>query len=222
MISLTVQMILFTLPWPLRRRLLSKLLGFKLAPTSFVGYSLILVKEVVLEDGARIKNLTLIKGLDLLHISQHGRLGNLNWVSAFPSGTGSVHFSEQVRHPQLLIGEHASITNRHLIDCTDSVKVGSFSTIAGFRSQLLTHSIDLRHSIQRCNPIEIGSYCFVGTGSILLGGSQLPDYSVLGAGSLLNKKHLETYMLYAGTPARKVAPLEAEYAYFHRTCGSVN
>ncbi len=45
-----------------------------------------------------------------------------------------------------------------LIDCTARVRIGAFATIGGFRSQLLTHSIDFEAGRQTAEPIEIGEY----------------------------------------------------------------
>ncbi len=57
---------------------------------------------------------------------------------------------------------------------------------------------------------------------MLLGGAALPDYSVLGAKSLLNKAFTETHHLYGGVPARAIQPIPAaDTAYFHRTEGHV-
>jgi hypothetical protein len=50
-----------------------------------------------------------------------------------------------------------------------------------------SHSIDLHECRQSSKPFAIGEYCFVGTGCVILAGSELPDYSVLGASSLLNR-----------------------------------
>jgi acetyltransferase-like isoleucine patch superfamily enzyme len=122
----------------------------------------------------------------------------------------------------LILGEHAAITNRHLIDCTDRVTIGKFTTIAGFQSQLLSHSIDIEKNRQDSKPICIGDYCFLGTNCVLLGGSALPDYSVLGAKSLLNKAHMETHRLYGGVPAKPLKELARDLAYFKRTEGFVH
>jgi len=125
---------------------------------------------------------TVCKGLGLLQLGELAFIGPLNWIWAFPLGTSSHHFElDPGRKPQLIIGEHAAITSRHIIDCTDEVFIGGFSTFAGYRSQILTHSIDLNESRQRCKPVRIGHHCFVGTGCVLLGGCGLPDRSVLGA-----------------------------------------
>jgi len=69
--------------------------------------------------------------------------------------------------------------------------------------------------------VRIGDYCFVGTNSVLLGGSALPDFCVLGAKSLLNKTFTETYQLYGGVPARPIQKLSPDCKYFQRTKGFV-
>ena len=100
--------------------------------------------------------------------------------------------------------------------------IGAFTTFAGFQSQILSHSIDLAASRQSSQPVTIGEYCFVGTNCVLLGGAVLPDRSVLGAKSLLNKAFTDTGYLYGGVPAKPLQPLPvADTAYFHREVGMV-
>jgi acetyltransferase-like isoleucine patch superfamily enzyme len=171
--------------------------------------------------GARIGNLTMCKGLSLLKMGEGSRLGNLNWITGFPVGNKDF-FAGEERRAELVIGEHAAVTHRHLIDCTNSVRIGRFTTFAGYRSQVLTHSIDLQRCRQASRPIAIGDYCFVGTNCVLLGGSALPDYSVLGASSVLNKAYSDPHQLYAGNPARPVKPLSREMEYFTRSTGFVH
>lgn len=220
MIRAVVQVILFVLPWNLRRILLSRLLGFTVSPKSKIGFSLILADHLEIDEGAKIGNLTVVRGLHRLRIDSYGSLGNLNWVTATP--IGSPYFSEQIgREPNLHIQAHAAITHRHIVDCTDSVTIGAYSTFAGWRSQILTHSIDLSRGRQSCAPVAIGMYCFVGTSVVILKGSVLPDRSVLGAGSVLNGKMTEPGMLYGGVPARPVCALDTDGAYFKRLVGYV-
>jgi acetyltransferase-like isoleucine patch superfamily enzyme len=148
-------------------------------------------------------------------------IGKLNWITGFPSGP-SPHFAHQPeRQPSLVLGAHAAISNRHILDCTAKVLIGAYATFAGFRSQILTHSIDLEHSRQSAEPIEIGEYSFVGTDCILLGGSSLPSRSVLGAKSLLNKKFSAELTLYGGVPAKPIKLMPATWAYFNRQTGFI-
>ncbi len=208
-------------PWQMRRWLLVKLLGYEIHPTARIGWSWICPEHLVMAAGARIGSLTVCKGVSLLQMDAESYLGNLNWISGFPVAD-KTHFGEEhERQAELVIGDHAAVTHRHILDCTNSVRIGRFSTFAGYRSQVLTHSIDLAHCRQASKPVTIGEYCFVGTGSVLLGGCVLPDYSVLGALSVLNKAYTETHWLYAGNPARQVKALTETMLYFERSVGFV-
>jgi acetyltransferase-like isoleucine patch superfamily enzyme len=209
------------LPWGMRRSFLERQFGFSIHPDSYIGLAWIFPRRLVMEQGSRIGHLTLCKNIDLLHLGAHAVVGQLNWITGFPTGE-SRHFAHQPdRRPELIIESHAGISSRHLIDCTARVRIGAFATIGGFRSQLLTHTIDLEAGRQTSEPIEIGEYSFTGTNSVVLGGSVLPHHSVLGAQSLLNKKWDEPYRLYAGVPAKPVKELSAELGYFRRTEGFV-
>jgi acetyltransferase-like isoleucine patch superfamily enzyme len=209
------------LPWGMRRSFLEKQFGFSIHPDSYIGLAWIFPRRLVMEQGSRIGHFTLCKNIDLLHLGAHAIIGQLNWITGFPSGE-SRHFAHQPnRRPELIVESHAGISSRHLIDCTARVRIGAFATIGGFRSQLLTHTIDLEAGRQTAEPIEIGEYCFTGTNSVILGGSILPHHSVLGAQSLLNKKWDEPYRLYAGVPAKPLKELSPELGYFRRTEGFV-
>ncbi len=216
-----VALLLMVGPWGLRRRLLVALMGYEIHSTARIGLSWICPERLEMAAGARIGHLTMCKGLSLLKMGEESRLGNLNWITGFPVGNKDFFVGEE-RRAELVIGEHAAVTHRHLIDCTNSVRIGRFTTFAGFRSQVLTHSIDLQRCRQASRPIAIGDYCFVGTNCVLLGGSALPDYSVLGASSVLNKAYSDPHQLYAGNPARPVKALSREMGYFTRSTGYVH
>jgi hypothetical protein len=209
------------LPWGLRRSFLEKQFGYTLHPTSRIGIAWICPGQLIMEAHTAIGHLTLCKNIALLHLHEHASIGRGNWITGFPQGPSPHFASETDRRPQLIIGEHSAITHRHLIDCTNSVTIGRFTTFAGFQSQILTHTIDLVQNRQVSAPVSIGDYCFVGTNCVLLGGSTLPDFCVLGAKSLLNKSLTETYNLYGGVPARVLQKLSPDFAYFRRSEGFV-
>ena len=211
------------LPWALRRRLLGRAFGYEIHPTARIGFSLVLPQRLVMEASAYIGHGTMCKNLGSIHLHEHAFIGNGNWITGYPPGP-SRHFAHQPdRRPELILGRHAAITNRHFIDCTATVSIGAFTTFAGFSSQILTHSIDLAASRQAASPVTIGEYCFVGTNCVLLGGSALPDRSVLGAKSLLNKAFQETGTLYGGVPAKPLSTLPVDrMAYFRRETGFVD
>jgi hypothetical protein len=217
---LSLAVLLF--PWRIRRLLLIWWMRYEIHPTARIGWSWICPDRLEMAPGARIGHLTVCKGLALLKMGEQSRLGNLNWITGFPMGNTAFFSEEAGRRAELVIGDQAAVTHRHLIDCTNSVRIGRFSTFAGYRSQVLTHSIDLLRSRQASRPVTVGEYCFVGTNCVLLGGSVLPDYSVLGASSVLNKAHTEAHWLYAGNPAQPVKALSEQMRYFQRSAGFVS
>lgn len=222
--SRVIAALVLFLPWPVRRRVLERVFGYSLHPSSHIGVAWVYPENLVLCAHARIGHLTVCKGLQRVTLEPFATIGRLNWITGFPaSADGTGHFAGELdRKPELIVREHAAITNRHIVDCTNSVTIGRFSTVAGFRTQILTHSVVLAASRQGSRPVLIGEYCFVGTASVLLPGSSLPSHSVLGAGSVLTCAQTEPYHLYSGVPARPVRALAPDLAYFSRLEGYVH
>ncbi|MHA3772800.1 acyltransferase [Verrucomicrobiota bacterium sgz303538] len=218
-----LRLVLLFFPWLIRRRLLERLFGYQLHPTSRIGFAWAYPRKLIMDEHTSIGHLTFCVHLDRVHLKAHATIGRGNWITGFPTDTDSLHFQhESGRCSELVLEPHSAITNRHLIDATSAITIGRFSTFAGFASQILTHSIDLENNRQSSRPVTIGEYCFVGTNCVILGGSTLPSYSVLAAKSLLNRPYTETYHLYGGVPARLLKVLPDTYAYFTRDRGAVN
>ncbi len=216
-----LMLISLPLPWKMRRAFLEQQFGFQIHPTARIGLAWILPSRLIMEENTSIGDFTVAKNLDLLHLESHATIGRGNWITGFPRGD-SRHFADETeRRPELVLGEHSAITNRHFLDCTSAITIGRFTTIAGFQSQFISHTIDIALNRQTSRPIQVGDYCFVGTNSVLLGGAALPDYCVLGAKSLLNKVHTQTHRLYGGVPARELSVLSPACGYFTRRQGVV-
>ena len=220
-ISLILQIFLFAFPWRIRRKVLCYFLRYEVDATAKIGYSIILGDKITMAPGSYIGNLTIIKGMTEVYLGIGARLGNLNWITGTsPSGR---HFANHpMRASRLLIGHHSAVTHRHLIDCSDEVRIGAFSTVAGWGSQILTHQIDISTSSQTAAPVSIGDYCFVGTRSVLVKGACVPNYAVLAAGSVYTARTNDEYALYGGVPAKKIKDLAPDSGYFIRTEGYVN
>jgi acetyltransferase-like isoleucine patch superfamily enzyme len=209
------------LPWFLRRPVLTACFGYRIHPTARIGWSWIFPAHLVLEEGATIGHGNVALRLARIELGAHASIGRSNWITGYPRG-GARHFAHRAtRDPALILGAHAAITKGHHLDCTDRIEIGAFTTIAGYRSQFLTHSIDVVANRQDCAPIVIGRHCFVGTAVVVLAGARLPDRSVLGAMALLNRAVETPGWLHAGVPAAPVKELPADAAYFHRTEGWV-
>lgn len=62
---------------------------------------------------------------------------------------------------------------------------------------------------------EIGDYCLIGMGSIVMDKARIEDQVILGAGSLVpGGKRLESGYLYTGSPAKKVRPLSEQEKHY--------
>jgi acetyltransferase-like isoleucine patch superfamily enzyme len=217
-----IKLFTFLLPWPLRRLALNSFFKYQIHPSAKIGLSWIFPKRLVMDAGSSIGHFTTAINLDLIEMEKDSSIGRGNWITGFPVGTNSPHFKHQVgRRAELLLKQGSSITKNHHIDCTNLIEIGAFTTIAGYQSQLLTHSIDLFEGRQDSAPISIGDYCFVGTNVVILGGSKLPSHSVLGAKSLLNKEYSEEWRLYGGVPAKNLSEIPSTAKYFTRAEGFV-
>ncbi|WP_207423419.1 acyltransferase [Desertivirga brevis] len=175
-----------------------------------------------MEQHSRIDHFTVAVNLSLIKMGANSGIGRSNWITGYPTNNGSKHFNHQPeRRAELLLGESSEITKHHHLDCTNVLEIGRFATIAGYHSQFLTHSINVMENRQDSAPIKIGDYTFVGTDVVVLGGAVLPSHSVLGAKSLLNKAHTDSWKLYGGVPAKAISDIPAEAKYFTRIDGFV-
>lgn len=222
MMKLLIHLMTVLLPWGLRRAILCKVFGYQIDATARIGLAMVYPQKLIMGPRSRIGHGTVCRGITLLQLGEYASIGTGNWIGGHPENGGGGYFEgEAERRSALILEEHAAVTTRHIIDCTNRIRLGKFSTLAGFNSQLLTHSIDIFEGRQTSGPIDIGAYCFVGTGVVILKDSALPDYSVLGARALLQSRHVETHTLYAGVPAKAVKALPTDAAYFTRVKGVV-
>jgi acetyltransferase-like isoleucine patch superfamily enzyme len=210
------------MPAAVRRWLLSHALGYDLDRSSRIHAFVVLdASEVHLGPNAAIGPFTVCRNLERLFLAEAATIGKFNWITGVRRGETPHYVWQKHRKSTLELHEHAAITHRHIIDCTDAISIGAFSIVAGYRSQFLTHGIDIERARQTAAPITVGRYCFIGTNCVLLAGSSLPDCCVLGAKSLLNKRFEESYRLYGGVPASPIKALPTDAAYFSRKTGFV-
>jgi acetyltransferase-like isoleucine patch superfamily enzyme len=116
---------------------------------------------------------------------------------------------------RLVVDRRGAITSRHYIDCSGDVSVGAFTVVAGVRSTILTHQIDVVESRQTVAPVAIGDYCFIGSNCRITPGSAIPDRCVTAMGSVVVGELPQPGMLYAGVPARPVKEL-GDATFFNR------
>ena len=212
-----INVIIIFLPWKIRRFILNHFYHYQIHPTAHIGFSYIYPVRLIMAEGAKIGHLNVAIHLEMIQMDKNCSISQKNWITGFPLKDKSNFKDFPNRKPYLIMKEDSGITKQHHIDCTDTVLVGEFTTIAGYGTQILTHSTSLKNNRQACAPITIGHHCCVGTRSIILPGSELPSQSALGAGAVLNKKYTEKLALYGGVPAKFIKKMDKTYEFFHRT-----
>ncbi|MBJ7457942.1 MAG: hypothetical protein JHD02_02010 [Thermoleophilaceae bacterium] len=199
-----------------RQKILRRMFGHEVHPTARIGLSFIAVEHLYMAEDSGIASLTLIRGLRECLLHEEVDIGRFNWITAIP--LSDTQFFQQVegRDPSLEIKFGSVILHRHIVDCNAKVTIGELSGIAGYRSTVLTHGVDIRSNSQTAKPVTIGNRTMVASNCVLLGGAVVPDYSVVAAGSTVRAAHEEPG-LYSGVPAKRVADLPQDAAFFHRT-----
>jgi len=209
------QVLIFSFPWALRRKLLSSILGWRIDPTARVGFSIILARTVIIGYHSKIGHLNYVSRLDLLQLGTLSSIGHLNLVYTFPSSDKSEFSDERDRRTHLIIGEHSHLTNLHIVDCTDQVSIGRFTVIAGFRSNILTHSPNFENGAQRVSSVEIGDFCFIGTNSTLLAGTKINSKTIVAAGSIVTNDSANFCGIVGGVPAKVLKEAPNNLGYFN-------
>ncbi len=212
-----IQIIVVVLPWKIKRIVLNRFWGYEIHPKAKIGFSYIYPKHLVMKEGATIGHLNVAIHLELIYMEEDCTICQRNWITGFPLDDKTKFQRFPNRKPYLIMKKDSAITKQHLIDCTDIVTIGELTSVGGYGTQILSHSTSLEYNDGGCAPITIGHHCFIGTRSIILPGSVLPNHSVLGAGAVLNKQFKDEFSLYGGVPARFIKKEDKGKAFLSRT-----
>lgn len=193
-------------------------LGYSIALDTSIGPVLLInVSELCTSGGGRIGAFNVLRNLAQINLGQNSTIGSWNWISA------AREFDQlcEIESATLVMGAQSGITSRHYIDCSGGVSIGSFSTVAGQRSTILSHGIDFHANEQRIKPVTLGDYTFISTGCTLVSGCEVSDGTVVAAGAVVSG-HIglaNEVTLWGGVPARFIKPLSGKY--FQRQVGRV-
>jgi acetyltransferase-like isoleucine patch superfamily enzyme len=206
---------LVVMPQSVKRFVGRHAFGWEIDRTAHIGASVLLVSRLKMGPGASIGPLNVIRGLEELRLEEDAIIGGRNWISGFAPGTD--HFEHTPnRRSALILGKHARLTTAHEIDCTDRVELGEHAAIAGYKTTILTHSLDLVRDRQVARPVEIGKHAAVMTDCVLNSGTNVPAYSIIAAGSVVSSRLAKEYTFYSGNPAQAVRELSPKLGYFRR------
>ena len=142
--SLPVALLVVLLPSKLKKIIYNKIFGYEISKSARIGVSFINVDTLSMSSCSSIGHFNFIANLDCVQIGAFSSIGSFNWITGFPTTTQSKHFHWPI--VVKLFGQHSAITKHHHVDCTNTITIGDYTTIAGYYSQFLSHSIDIHES----------------------------------------------------------------------------
>lgn len=158
---------------------LLNLLGHKVHPKSYIGFSLILTRRIYMAANSHIGHLNIIQVQKLLLrekavIKTRNRIrGAMNIILSKEAVIANSNSIFRAASPvtygngTLYLGQLALIVSKHHLDCTRSISIGAYSTIGGLGTQFWTHgyyhAAEGRDRIRIDGPINIGNNVYVGT-----------------------------------------------------------
>ncbi|WP_135458711.1 hypothetical protein [Mycobacterium sp. DL99] len=194
-----IETLVWLLPGRAVKNSLLRMFGHRISRSARIGPVVALnVGRAVIGEGVTIGALNLFRSLRLLEMGDGATIGSLNSISAHPA--------YQALHADvgaLVMGEGAAITSRHNVDCSGVVRIGDMSAIAGQRTTILSHEIDITLNIQSAGKVIIGERSAVLTNCLVLKGAVLPAHSLLTANSMLirSRQLNPAPGIYGGSPA---------------------
>jgi acetyltransferase-like isoleucine patch superfamily enzyme len=192
-----------------------KFIGWKISSGAKIGPNIFLeIGDVCIGRNVLIRPFNVFRNVSL-DFSDDAIFGSLNWVGA---ARGLMHLPNFTGI--LSMGKHSAINSRNYFDVSGGVRIGNFSDLAGVRSTLITHQINLELSTQTCNQIDIGDHTMICSNTKLVpGGTRIGDRCLIAMGSIVTAGEYPNDGFYAGCPAtlRKMTSGQ----WFHRGKGSV-
>jgi acetyltransferase-like isoleucine patch superfamily enzyme len=216
-----VLMTVLLAPMPQRpkRFAMGKLLGASIDRTAKIGFSIVDSDRLDMGPGSRIGHFTVLRGLRHAYLGPGATVGNFNWITAAPVFQSRSAGTDD--DGCFSLGRESAVTSRHYVDCSGGVTIGEYTTMAGVRSTILSHQIDLSVGVQSTKTTCVGDYCFLSSNVCLTPGASIPDRSAVAMGAVVVGNLKETGALYGGVPARVLRSNIDSGRYFRRARGFV-
>lgn len=201
---------------------LRSLFGYRIGKRVRIGFSVIDAADCEIGDDVTIGHLNVFTGIKKLSIGEHTRIGVLN---IFRGGDeirigryceilrlneiNSIPDPEVVNEidPRFILGDASMLGASHKLDFTDRIEIGRNVIIGGRNSTFWSHNR------QMTAPIVIGDFCYLGSEIRVAPGCSIPNFTMVGLGSVITKQFADERTMIAGVPARVVKPLDDDGMY---------
>ncbi|MFK8004898.1 MAG: hypothetical protein AB8H03_00945 [Saprospiraceae bacterium] len=214
---LTVVSILF-FPNVITRFLLN-ILGHKIHPKSYIGFSLIPSRRIYMDAHAQIGHCNIIQVNKILmrkesFIKSMNRIrGAMNIImeveSVIANSNSIFRGSSPITYGNgtLKIGRFGMLVSKHHLDCTRSITIGDNTTIGGLGSQFWTHGYFHgpigKERIRIDGEIIIGNNVYVGTNATFNPGVEVGNGISIGSNVCVSKS-LKLPGMYVAQPLRYI------------------
>ena len=163
-------------------------------------FNLIFVNKIEMDFGSYIGRLNFLKGSFSVLFKNDSAIGNNCIISRAPLGIS-------YGNSQLSLGVLSKLTSGHKLDMMRSISIGDYSTIAGIRSQFWTHGY--LHAptgsdrIRIDGEINIGNNVYIGSSCVINAGIFVADSITIGSNSCVSKNLIKPGM-YVAQPLRHI------------------
>jgi len=132
------------------------------------------------------------------------------WMNSQNVITGSNHDENKIN--QFVMRKGASVIVHHVFNVSESITIGAWTCIAGYGSQIWTHSFVFGNEKAALvsKPVRIGNNCYIGSGCVICPGVTIVDNVVVGAHTTIAKS-IDKSGLYVGQSIRYI-PYDADAA----------
>jgi carbonic anhydrase/acetyltransferase-like protein (isoleucine patch superfamily) len=207
------------LPASRAKNFLLRRLGHRVSPRARVAPCLLMrVGMLDLAPAASIGTGTVIRAVRLVRFAENSHVLQWNWISAVPAFGRA--FPDDDRPGTFVMGRESALMSRHYLDVSGGLSIGTLTSVAGVRSTVITHGIDVAENVQWPGAVAIGDRCLVGSNVVVVPGTTVPDGCLVAMGSVLKGDLPLAGHLYAGNPAVPKRPITG--AHFTRTEGYVS
>ncbi len=183
------------LPLPIKIFIYRNIIGWNIGENVKIGFSYIDSDYVFLGNNVKIDHFNTIRRF------KHFEMQDSSFMLRFNQLSGP---RKRSWPGKTVIGKDVRITSHHFIDSVGEITVGDSTTIGGRETQFWSHSLIREGSKKKISPlnISIGKQVYIGSRATLVGCS-VPDFSVIGAGSVVTKQFSaeNRQVLIAGNPA---------------------
>ena len=188
--------------------------GYRIGRRVRIGFSPFFgVADCRIGDDARIGHLNLFYRVERLELHDHVRIGFLNlfrggrrvtvgsYAAIIRQNVFNSIIDQDFDHEVesvLELGPGAAVASGHWLDFSAGVRIGAHSIIAGRNSSFWSHFR------QKGTPIRVGDHCYLGSDIRVAPGTEVPAFSIVALGSVVQGSLVVERSLIGGNPASVV------------------